>query len=69
LKLQRLISAGRSPSYFVIMLSDLNPKLKQALKDLDDETKSYVIIQAIGRIFENINPRLYHLSIARQTLL
>jgi hypothetical protein len=65
-KLQRFISVGYPPPYFVIMLSDLNPKLKQALKDLDDETKNYVLNQAIGRIFENINPKLYHLSIARR---
>jgi hypothetical protein len=65
-KLQRLISAGRPPPYFIIMLSDLNPKLKQGLKSLDDETKDFVLSQAIGRIFENINPRLYHLSIARR---
>lgn len=65
-KLQGLISVGHPPPYFVIMLSDLNPKVKNALKDLDNETKGYVIHQAIGRIFENINPRLYHLSIARR---
>lgn len=65
-KLQRLISAGHPPPYFVIQLSDLNPKLKQALGDLDDETRGFVLCQAIGRIFENINPRLYHLSIAKR---
>jgi hypothetical protein len=65
-KMQGLISVGNPPPCFVIKLSDLNPKLKEALKDLDDETKSYVLNQAIGRIFENINPRLYHLSIARR---
>jgi hypothetical protein len=65
-KLQRLISVGRPTPYFVILLSDLSPKLKQALNDLDDETRNFVLIHAIGRIFENINPRLYHLSIARR---
>ena len=65
-KLQSLISVGRPPPYFVIWLSDLNPKLKQALKDLDDNTKNFVLGQAIGRIFENINPKLYHLSVARR---
>lgn len=65
-KLQRLISVGQPPPYFVITLSDLSPKLKKALKELDNETRSFVIYQAIGMIFENINPRLYHLSIARR---
>lgn len=65
-KLQRLISVGQPPPYFVITLSDLSPKLIQALKDLNYETKNFVLYQAISRIFENINPRLYHLSIARR---
>lgn len=65
-KLQGLISVGQSPPCFVIQLSDLNPKLKQALKDLDDETRNFVLVQAIGMIFGNINPKLYHLSIARR---
>jgi hypothetical protein len=65
-RLQSLISIGRPPPDFVISLSDLNPKLKQDLNGLDYETKNFVINQAIGRIFENINPRLYHLSIARR---
>jgi hypothetical protein len=65
-KLQGLISVGCPPPNFVIQLSDLNPKSKQALKDLDDKTRNFVLCQAIGRIFENINPRLYQLSIARR---
>jgi hypothetical protein len=65
-KLQGLISVGCPPPYFVIWLSDLNPKLKQAIRELDYETKNFVLNQAIGRIFENINPKLYHLSIARR---
>lgn len=64
-KLQGLITISCQPPHFVIWLSDLNPKLIQALKELDYETKNFVLNQTIGRIFENINPRLYHLSIAR----
>ena len=65
-KLERLISAGNPPPLFIIMLSDLNPKIKRALNSLDDDTKHFVMIKAIGRIFENINPKLYHTSIARR---
>ena len=65
-KLQGIISVGHPVPHFIIMLSDLNPKIKQALNELEYETKNFVINQAIGRIFENINPRLYHLSIARR---
>jgi hypothetical protein len=68
-KLQHLFSVGHPPPHFIIWLSDLNPKLKHALKDLDYETKNFVIGQAIGRIFENINPRLYHQSIVRRLRL
>ena len=65
-KLQGLISVGQPPPCFVIQLSDLNPKLKQALKVLDDKTRNFVLNQAIGMIFENNNPKLYALNIARR---
>jgi hypothetical protein len=65
-KLERLISVGNPPPYYVINLSDLTPKLKQAIRELPDEVKDFVFNQAIGRIFENVNPRLYHLSIVRR---
>jgi hypothetical protein len=65
-KLQGLISVGQPLPCFVIQLSDLNPKLKQALKDLDDKNRNFVLNQAIGMIFGNINPKLYALSIARR---
>lgn len=65
-KLQRLISVGNPPPHYVINISDLTPKLVQALMELNDETKNFIVNLAIGRIFENINPRLYHLSVARR---
>lgn len=47
---------------FVVNLSDLTPRLIAELQALDD---SYTIVKlAIGRIFENIDPEQYHLSIA-----
>jgi hypothetical protein len=65
-RLQGLISVAHPPPYYIINLSDLTPKLKQAIRELPDESKTFVLNQAIGRIFENTNPRLYHLSIARR---
>ena len=56
-KLQRLISVGNPPPYYVINISDLTPKLVEALRELDYQTQNFVINLAIGRIFENINPK------------
>jgi hypothetical protein len=63
--LPRIPVAKPTPT-FIIYLSDLSPKLLQELKDSGKEERRYVVMQAIGRIFENINSRLYHLSIAQK---
>jgi hypothetical protein len=63
--LPRIPVAKPTPA-FIIYLSDLTPKLLQELKGSRKEERRYVVIQSVGRIFENINSRLYHLSIARK---
>lgn len=65
-KLQRQISVGNPSPFYILNISDLPAKLVKAIKELDEETQNYVITRAIGRIFENINPRVFHLSIARR---
>jgi hypothetical protein len=60
-----LISAGNPPPYYIINLSDLRPDLVHELQS-DHENRDFVISQSIGRIFENISPRQYHLSIAKR---
>lgn len=60
-----LISAGNPPPYFVINLSDLTPKLIREIQN-DKCNREYVVSQAIGRIFENVSPKQYHLSIAKR---
>ncbi|MDQ3903648.1 MAG: hypothetical protein M3247_08420 [Thermoproteota archaeon] len=60
-----LISAGNPPPYYIINLSDLRPDLVHELNS-DHENRDFVISQSIGRIFENISPRQYHLSIAKR---
>jgi len=60
------ISVAKPPPTFIIYLLDLTPKLLQELKDSSKEERRYVVMEAVGRIFENMNPRLYHLSIARK---
>jgi hypothetical protein len=49
---------------FIVNISDLTPRIISELKALDDPR--YVLKSAVGRIFENIDPRRYHLSIARK---
>ena len=49
---------------FLISLSDLSPKLVKELLALDNETRDFVLKQAVGRIFEDINSKLYHNSIS-----
>ena len=50
---------------FLISLSDLSPKLVKELAILDKKTREFVLKQAVGRIFEDINAKLYHNSISR----
>jgi|SRR5215208_6077027 len=60
------IPVAKPTPTFIIYLSNLTPKLIQELKHCCKEERRYVVMQAVGRIFENINPRLYHLSIIRK---
>ena len=50
---------------FLISLSDLSPKLVKELAILDKKTREFVLKQAVGRIFEDLNSKLYHNSISR----
>jgi hypothetical protein len=60
------ISVAKPTPAFIIYLSDLTSKLLQELQNSTKEERRYVVMQAVGRIFENINSRLYHLSIAKK---
>jgi hypothetical protein len=54
---------------FVINVRDLSPKVIEELEariDDDLSTFTYMLKQAVGRIFENIGHTYYHLSIARK---
>jgi hypothetical protein len=50
---------------FVIYLCDLTPKIIKELYDLDRQSRKYVLKQAVGSIFEDINSKLYHNSISK----
>jgi hypothetical protein len=50
---------------FIVNMQDLTTRIIAELKALDKDGSQYVLKQAVGGIFENINFRQYHLSIAR----
>jgi hypothetical protein len=51
---------------FIINICDLTPRILAELKGLKKDTYNYVLKQAAGRIFENINSKQYHVGIARK---
>jgi hypothetical protein len=58
------IGAFKPVPNFVVNLSDLTPRLKKELYELDNEDLNYVLRQAVGRIFEDVNSELYHNSLS-----
>jgi hypothetical protein len=59
------IGAFKPAPSFIVYLSDLTPKIIKELSTLDSQTRDYVLRQAVGRIFEDVNSDLYHNSISR----
>jgi hypothetical protein len=57
------IAASEPTPKFVINLYDLTPGIIAEIKTLSDP--NYVLKEAVGRIFENIDFRQYHLSISK----
>ena len=57
------IPVFRPPPVFVIYLKHLDDRLKTELANLDREAKAYVMKEAIGRIFEQIDKRFFLLSV------
>ena len=62
--LHRWIPLARPPPEFVVNLSDLSTRMIAELKALQNAQD--VLKQAVGRLFENIDERQYHQSIASQ---
>jgi hypothetical protein len=50
---------------FVIYLNDLGTELMQELCCLHTIDRAFVLTQAIGRIFEDVNFEIYHNSVSR----
>jgi hypothetical protein len=66
-ELMKWIPIARPPPEFVIKTSDLSPKLIKELEARLDNTSTfgYILKEAAGRIFENLDFNRYHQSIAR----
>ena len=58
------MAAGRPPPIFIINKSDLTLRLKWELAELGDSLEE-VVSEAIGRVCENVNAKLYHLTLKR----
>jgi hypothetical protein len=66
--LAKWIPIAKPVPEFVINVKDLSPKVIEELEariDDDLSTFTYILKQAVGRIFENLDHAYYHLSIAR----
>ena len=66
-RLMGLIPIARPPPIFIIFYLDLTPKLRNEIESIRDSpiVLRYILNQAVGRIFENLDFRYYHLSLAR----
>lgn len=54
-----LTSHGTKELTFKICLSDLSPRLIWELSELDEETRAYVLCNAVDKIIEHVYLRLY----------
>ena len=66
-ELMKWIPIARPSPDFVINICDLTPKVRKEIVSIHGyhETLQYVITQAVGRVFENLDFKYYHLSIAK----
>jgi hypothetical protein len=61
------MAAGQPPPVFVINKSDLTLRLRSELAGLKKgDTLDYIVSEAIGRVCENQNARLYHLTLKKR---
>jgi hypothetical protein len=65
-RLLNWIPIVESSPEFIINISDLTPRIMIELKTVKKDTYNYIIKQVTGRVFENIDSKKYHLSIARK---
>jgi hypothetical protein len=59
------IGAARPVPWYDVNIIDLTAEYVRDLLGLDIRKRTFVLKQIIGRIYEDINPELYHNSISR----
>src|SRR5215813_4045114 len=59
------IGAFKPVPHFPVSVSDLWPPMLKEFRVLDKRDRNFVLKQAVGRIFEDVNSKLYHSSISR----
>jgi DNA-directed RNA polymerase subunit F len=66
-ELMKWIPIARPSPEFIINICDLTPKVRKEIESILTyrKTMQYVITQAVGRIFENLDFEYYNLSVAR----
>jgi len=57
------IPVFRPPPIFIVYLKHLDDRLKKELANLDRESKDFVMREAIGRIYEQVNKQFFLLSV------
>jgi exonuclease V gamma subunit len=61
------IPISKPAPIFIINITDLPEKIIKELEQVkENETITYILTQAVGRIFENLDFKCYHMSIARK---
>lgn len=60
LQILKFVNITKQDQEFVINISDLSPRIIAELKTLSKLDADYVLKQAVGGIFENINSKRYH---------
>jgi hypothetical protein len=53
----------KPPPEFVVSVSDLDDRVKEALVKEDQATRKYILKRAVERIFESVDSRFYLLSV------
>jgi hypothetical protein len=62
--LQYRIAVYKPVPIFTVYLSDLSQRMVDELRSLDPKTLEYVLKQAVGRLFEDLNAEYYHNSVS-----
>jgi hypothetical protein len=60
LQIVKFVNLTKQDQEFVINISDLSPRIIAELKTLSKLDADYILKQAVGGIFENINSKRYH---------